>query len=290
MANLVEENASKILIAIFEEDKNQSDKGNWFKGDDLLKLTNIKQNDINDAIEFLDDRGLIERLNYIGTFPYRFGQIRLNSKGRYVYHEIMSFSQQQTTTQTTSVTPSNAIFGVTPLPVGSPFGFTDLDWEYVQKKRKQRTILFVIMGFQIESSHYDASKLKSNIKAEFEKAIDIYNSRGGRDKILLEFKPLAAGYGEHLFNQIARDIIASDIAIFETSDLNPNVMIEMGVALTWGCRVLPIKKLDTQKPPSDISGQTWADYTENGTGFISDNHQEEIVAMVERAIQKKSVS
>lgn len=56
----------------------------------------------------------------------------------------------------------------------------------------------------------------------------------------------------HLFNQIARDIIASDIAVFETSDLNSNVMIEMGVAPTWGTRVHPIRRHDAPPPPSDI--------------------------------------
>jgi hypothetical protein len=109
-----------------------------------------------------------------------------------------------------------------------------------------------------------------------------------RAKISLEFKPLAAGYGEHLFNQITRDIIAADIAVFETSDMNPNVMIEMGVALTWGCRVLPIKKVGRSKPPSDISGQTWADYQNDGTGFTNPNHDDDILGMVERAIKKKS--
>jgi hypothetical protein len=78
-----------------------------------------------------------------------------------------------------------------------------------------------------------------------------------------------AGYGEHLFNKIAVDIISSDIAVFETSDYNPNVMIEMGVALTWGVRVLPIKKKGRPIPPSDISGQTWAKYTDDGSKFMA---------------------
>jgi len=42
---------------------------------------------------------------------------------------------------------------------------------------------------------------------------------------------LSAGYGRHLFNEIASDIISADIAVFEASDLNANVMIEIGVAL-----------------------------------------------------------
>ena len=77
----------------------------------------------------------------------------------------------------------------------------------------------------------------------------------------LSLRGLRAGYGEHLFNEIARDVISADIAVFETST-NSNVMIEMGVALTWGRRVLPIKKKGA-RIPSDISGQTSADYDSN---------------------------
>ena len=143
------------------------------------------------------------------------------------------------------------------------------------------------MGYQFKSSYYNTEKLIGHTKASFEKAVQEYNKRGGREDIVLEFKPLAAGYGEHLFNQIARDIIAADVAVFETSDFNPNVMIEMGVALTWGSRVLLIKKDGQPKPPSDISGQTWADYKEDGANFKNSEHDKEILGMIERAIQKK---
>ncbi len=101
------------------------------------------------------------------------------------------------------------------------------------------------------------------------------------------FQSLAAGYGEHLFNEIARNIISADIAVFDTSDLNPNVMLEIGVALTWGVRVLPIKEEKCQKPPSDISGQTWADYRKSGGEFVDPDHKNKLCRMVERAARKK---
>lgn len=94
--------------------------------------------------------------------------------------------------------------------------------------------------------------------------------------------------GEHLFNEIARDIISADIAIFDTSDLNPNVMVEMGVALTWGVGVLPIKHQDCPKPPSDISGQTWADYKNSAEAFSDIEHDQKLMRMVERAARKKA--
>ena len=64
-------------------------------------------------------------------------------------------------------------------------------------------------------------------------------------------------------------------------------MLELGVALTWGVRVLPIKLHSQPKPPSDVSGQTWADYTEDAASFIDSEHEDKLVRMVERAMRKK---
>jgi hypothetical protein len=35
-------------------------------------------------------------------------------------------------------------------------------------------------------------------------------------------------------------------------------MIEIGVALTWGIRILIIREKNAKDIPTDISGQTWA--------------------------------
>jgi hypothetical protein len=122
----------------------------------------------------------------------------------------------------------------------------------------------------------------------FATAVAAHNESSRVHRAKLEFQALAAGYGEHLFNKIARDIIAADIAVFETSDLNANVMMEMGVALTWGVRVLPIRKQGVAPLPSDISGQTYAEYRGNGASFLDRGHPRELVDMVRRAIARKS--
>jgi len=67
-------------------------------------------------------------------------------------------------------------------------------------------------------------------------------------------------------------------------------MLEMGVALTWGIRILPIKMKDCLKPPSDISGQTWADYEDSAQVFVDPDHSKKMVRMVERAARKKQKS
>ncbi|MCF8368032.1 MAG: hypothetical protein K9G76_03260 [Bacteroidales bacterium] len=183
-------------------------------------------------MDYLDERDLLERLNYLGTAPYNFGHVYLNSKGNYIYHELQKEIKREK-----EGSESNLI-AKQPLAAGSPFGFTDIDWEYVQKENSKIDTIKVVIGYQFESDYYSTENLVLNLKDDFEKSLDKLKKEKNIN-IKLNYKPLAAGYGEHLFNQIARDIISSDIAVFETSDLNPNVMIEMGVALTWGKRILP---------------------------------------------------
>ena len=172
-------------------------------------------------------------------------------------------------------------------PVGSPYGFTDEDWENVLEKKSLGNRLSVVFGYQFESALYDVARLRENIEKSFILAVDDYNSFKNAVPVVLDFRSLAAGYGEHLFNEICRDIISADIAVFDTSELNPNVMLEMGVALTWGIRVLPIKMKNCPKPPSDISGQTWADYEDSAQVFVDPDHSKKMVRMVERAARKK---
>jgi hypothetical protein len=279
MTNKILQDASKMLVILFQQSEAAAQPELWLEGKVLQTLTGFSPQELNDAVDFLHDRGYVDRLDWGGTHPYKFGQVMLTSRGRYAYHDMVPVQGQPTPTEEDS-TRTSAIAATPPLPVGSPFGFTDLDWEYVQTNRRLKTTLIVVFGYQFASAHYQADKLRTNLQSSFQRAVDRYNQRGGRDQISLQFRPLAAGYGEHLFNQISRDIISADIAVFDTSDLNPNVMIEMGVALTWGCRVLPIKKLGCPKPPSDISGQTWVDYLDDASSFTNPSHDEDLASMI----------
>jgi hypothetical protein len=173
------------------------------------------------------------------------------------------------------------------VPIGSPYGFLDHDWEIVAERRGDADRLNVVLGYQFSSTFYNSNELVRNVEAMFEKAVRDYGNLPTAIPATLSFRPLSAGYGEHLFNEIARDIISADIAVFDTSDLNSNVMIELGVALTWGVRVLVLRNAGCPKPPTDISGQTWADYTGSGSAFSDPTHAEKLVRMVERAIRKK---
>ncbi len=273
MATQLEEAAAKILNVLSKQPREQ-----WIEAQDLGTQTSLSPEDINDAVAVLGDLGNIEWIRTLGTAPYNFRNVRLTARGRY---EVERAAQRPATKARDAVTI------LPPAPIGSPYGFQDEDWETVAGRKDSSENLYVVLGHQFCSTHYDTDLLKANVRSMFELAVDSYNKLPGSRPVTLDFRPLAAGYGEHLFNEIARDVIGADIAVFDTSDWNPNVMLEMGVALTWGIRVLPIKERTCPRPPSDISGQTWADYQDSGAEFIDPEHHSKVIRMVERAARKK---
>jgi len=261
---------------------------------EIADETNLSPDRVNDAVALLVESGYAEWIQVMGTAPFDFGDVYITPRGRYEQQRrsaAESKGKPQPAVPPGATMPVNqTLQALPPTPVGSPYGFTDEDWETVSRHKARADRLYVVFGHQFESEAYDTATLRQNIEKMFEGAVQRFNesSRGrGHVPVKLKFNVLAAGYGEHLFNQIARGIIGADIAVFDTSDLNANVMLEMGVALTWGVRVLPIKAQGKPVPPSDVSGQTWVDYQESGAEFVDPDHAAKLVAMIERALRKK---
>ena len=284
MAESIQKNAFLILSVLSIAPRNQIGRAE-VDGKLLVDQTNLSPADINDAISLLADSGYVERQRAIGFAPFHFRTVYITPRGRYEIERL-----KETEREKQYDTNANKALARPPIPVGSPYGFHDEDWETVTLRKTNSNELFIVLGYQFKSNYYDSSALRSNIETSFKLAVSEYNNFPDAIQVTLVFRSLEAGYGEHLFNEIARDIISADIAVFETSDLNSNVMLEMGVALTWGVRVLPIKVLDRPKPPSDISGQTWADYEDSGKLFIDKDHQSKLMRMVERAARTKAKS
>jgi hypothetical protein len=254
MASSVAENAARVLAFLAKEPQSS-----LVKGPAIAEGTGLSPEDINNAAALLVEDGHAEWRKYFGTTPFAFGVVRITARGRYEFERAQAAgpSDVGSTTATTEHLPTLAreLRTRPPAPVGSPFGFTDQDWESAAYRKSQTDVLYIVFGHQFKSDYYNTDQLQRNVRDMFQRALEYYNDTPGALKARLDFRPLGAGYGEHLFNEIARDIIAADIAVFDTSDLNPNVMLEMGVALTWGIRVLPIRNEGCPPPPSDISGK-----------------------------------
>jgi hypothetical protein len=289
LAASLEQTATNILHMLAQM-RQKEDFPDGIDGPTLQKITHLPIADINDAVWLLKNSGYVETIRYLETRDYDFTYVKITALGRYEAERVSSpIADPLKLSGTDSAGPAAAAshLSLPPAPVGSPFGFTDEDWEFISRQKEDSTRIVVVMGLQFSSAHYDSTLLQSNVRSMFERGVEKYNASPGSIQTELSFRPLAAGYGEHLFNEIARDIISADIAVFDTSDLNPNVMIELGVALTWGVRVLPIRLSDQHKPPSDISGQTWAEYSDSATRFVDPDHETKLVKMVERAVRKK---
>lgn len=287
MAKTLEQTATDILL-LLAKIRSTPDVPDKIDGESLRKITGLSVNDINDAFWLLKNSGYVDSVQYLETRDYNFTEVWITSLGRYEAERVSGILADPIKLDSQETPPAQGPrISLPPAPVGSPYGFTDEDWGFIAKQKSAESQLVVVMGYQFSSAHYDSVLLQQNVKAMFENAVARYNTSAGAMQAELSFRSLAAGYGEHLFNEIARDIIAADIAVFDTSDLNPNVMLELGVALTWGVRVLPIKLYSRPPPPSDISGQTWAQYEDSAAVFVDSEHPDKLVRMVERAIRKK---
>jgi hypothetical protein len=292
MSKPLQELATDVLMLLAKMRSATNTRGE-VDGATLAEITSLLPDDLNDAISLLQRSGYVEWRQYLGTSPFVFGHVWITPVGRYEAERVSSILAEPLNTAPSPSSKAAVREGgisLPPAPIGSPYGFNDEDWEFIAEQKDRASQLSVVMGYQFDSAHYDSASLRDNVRVMFQVAVDRYNELPGSLKTILDFRPLAAGYGEHLFNEIARDIIASDIAVFDTSDLNPNVMVELGVALTWGIRVLPIKLHTKSNPPSDISGQTWASYEDSAYKFLDPDHGDKLVRMVERAIRKKGRS
>ena len=276
------------LLAGFEQTPGDTKRGRYaLEGKDIAEKVQLDAERINDAVNVLEENGHVEVERYLGTAPYDFGYVELTARGR-VEAEHLAMQQAGADAPTLGATVAPMATSIT--PVGSPFGFTDEDWEAVALDRNAKDALIVVFGYQWKSDSYDTDKLRESVREMFEASLVRVLSKGRIGGVALQFRPLQAGYGTHVFNTIARDIIGADVAVFDTSDLNPNVMIEVGVALTWGTRVLPIRDEPTGPPPSDISGQTWTVYRRSGVEWPDPQHNDKLDELVRRALRKKGVA
>ena len=270
--NPIEQNAVRILKTLVESKQEQFNLP-WF----TQNFSDLAPQDVNDAIDYLGDLGAIQVHRTLGTAPYRFAFIFVSSRGRFIYHETFS-KKEVVTAKALPEKPLN--------PIGSPYGFTETDWEEVALHKRKQDVLYVVLGMKFESAAYKTENFKQNLRQHLEKVIAKYNEVE-KASVQLSFKPLSMGLGEHLFNEIARDIIGADVAFFETSDLAPNVMLEMGVALTWGTRVIPIKDKSRPKPPSDVSGHSWVDHENSCENILTAEFEEKMLVTIKRVLGGK---
>lgn len=78
----IEANMIKVLKVLADQSRSVSGEA-WTSGKELKKATGLSPAEINDAVELLEARGLVETLQTIGTAPYRFQTVTITASGRY---------------------------------------------------------------------------------------------------------------------------------------------------------------------------------------------------------------
>ncbi|MGC1928002.1 MAG: hypothetical protein WA667_03445, partial [Candidatus Nitrosopolaris sp.] len=85
-------------------------------GDRLQELTDLAPIEINDAVELLEQAGLVETLKTDGTKPFNFCKVELTPRGRYEY--VRQSQQSQATGEETRVSERKRV-SLPPAPAGS---------------------------------------------------------------------------------------------------------------------------------------------------------------------------
>lgn len=167
------------------------------------------------------------------------------------------------------------------------FTFDDLALAKIAQRKQAKSRLYIVFGYQFKSEFYDSDVLKKSIDARISKLQNLLADTASFE-ISMEFRPLKAGLGMHIMEEIITDIASADIAIFEVSDKNPNVFLEMGVALSHGVAIIPLKHKNSDAIPSDISGLVWVTYEENGNTILDDNFDYDLQTLISRVLKKKA--
>lgn len=168
MGKSIQENATIILSTLATQTSDSSGRIE-IRGPKLQELTKRTPAEINDAVTILEESGYVELFCHIGTAPFVFGRVILLPRGKYEYERITEKKAVSQTTEAEIFRP--------PVPVGSPYGFNDEDWETVAEVKGKPGQLHVVFGFQFELTHYDTEKLKQNVKEMFQNAVKAYKKK-----------------------------------------------------------------------------------------------------------------
>lgn len=114
----IDDDASGVLqsLADYEESPNDPRRGRHaLDGDELVRITGLDQDRLNDAVSLLSDSGYVDARRYVGTLPYDFGNVELTPQGRREAERFRSSSDSQSDSTSTRPRPPTPT-GAAPTP------------------------------------------------------------------------------------------------------------------------------------------------------------------------------
>ena len=159
----------------------------YTSGRDLSTRTELDPDRINDAVTLLVQAGYVEWNQSLGTAPYDFGDAAITSRGRYEHQRLLSQLPQDGSLSVVTDVPQPQLNSenvaaegapiLPPVPIGSPYGFTDEDWETVSDHKGGEGLLYTVFGHQFESEFFDTERLRTNVESMMRAAVQRYNSQ-----------------------------------------------------------------------------------------------------------------
>jgi len=123
-------------------------------------------------------------------------------------------------------------------------------------------------------------KALSELQRRIARRILIHNLEGCKVKLNITYSRLRSTSGTFVFNSIRQRISTADVVIFDITQFNPNVMIELGMALEMQLAqesvakvflILEAKSFEPTLLPSDLAGyfltNYWIDPNDNECHF-----------------------
>jgi hypothetical protein len=94
MPSPIEINALRLISELFERPLSENE---YIEGSDIKERIGMSPQDSNDAVDYLDSKGFIDRVNFLGTAPYHFGGVKINTHGKQFYYETKGLKPKKAT-------------------------------------------------------------------------------------------------------------------------------------------------------------------------------------------------
>lgn len=133
IATEMEHDAGEVLAFLVDEGAVAED-GDEVEGATLTDALDLDPRRVNDAVALLERGGLVQAYRVMGTAPYEFGGVAVTSLGRFQRQKLITGQEGNAQPATTE----RGRFPQPGVPVGSPYGFKDEDWEFVASAEHSR--------------------------------------------------------------------------------------------------------------------------------------------------------
>src|SRR6476469_7972886 len=122
MPTQIEMDAREVLSLLAAAPRDE-----FVPGPTVAAETGLPPDRVNDAVALLVDSGHAEWVQTMGTAPFDFHDVTITSRGRYEDQRLANVDAERVMNRAAGGARTEP--SLPPVPIGSPFGFTDADWE-----------------------------------------------------------------------------------------------------------------------------------------------------------------